>query len=59
MARQGLTELQARIENFQFGAGSIELAQKIVAADPGFAISARTNSARNNCRDRGNPGKTG
>jgi tetratricopeptide (TPR) repeat protein len=37
-AKQGLAELQQRIENFQFGPANVELAQKIVAADPGFAI---------------------
>ncbi len=39
-ARQGLTELQQRIESFQFGAASVELAQKIVAADPAFAMGS-------------------
>jgi tetratricopeptide (TPR) repeat protein len=37
-AKQMLTELQTRIENFQFGPGNAELAQKIVAADPQFAL---------------------
>ena len=37
-AKQGLAELQQRIENFQFGPANAELAQKIVAADPGFAM---------------------
>jgi len=38
VAKKGLMELQPRIENFQFGAASIELAQKIGAADPDFAM---------------------
>ena len=37
-AKQGLAELQQRIENFQFGPQNAELAQKIVAADPAFAM---------------------
>ena len=37
-AKQGLAELQQRIENFQFGPENVELAQKIVAADPAFAM---------------------
>ncbi|HKZ32825.1 MAG TPA: tetratricopeptide repeat protein, partial [Vicinamibacteria bacterium] len=37
-AKQGLAELQQRIESFQFGPVNTELAQKIVAADPAFAM---------------------
>ena len=37
-AKQDLLELQMRIENFQFGPANVELAQKIVAADPQFAL---------------------
>jgi tetratricopeptide (TPR) repeat protein len=37
-AKQGLAELQQRIESFQFGPANAELAQKIVAADPSFAM---------------------
>ena len=37
-AKQGLAELQQQIENFQLGPGNAELARKIVAADPDFAI---------------------
>jgi predicted Zn-dependent protease len=37
-ARKMLEELQARIEAFQFGAANIELARKMVAADPQFAM---------------------
>ncbi|HEY7924537.1 MAG TPA: tetratricopeptide repeat protein [Vicinamibacteria bacterium] len=37
-AKTGLAELQQRIENFQFGPANVELAQKIVAADPQFAL---------------------
>ncbi len=37
-AKQGLLELQQRIESFQFGPANIERAQKIVAADPAFAM---------------------
>ncbi len=37
-AKQMLVELQARIEAFQFGAANVELARKIVAADPQFAM---------------------
>lgn len=37
-AKQGLAELQQQIENFQFGPGNAALANKIVAADPAFAM---------------------
>ena len=37
-ARKLLFELQARIENFQFGAANVERAKKIVALDPTFAM---------------------
>jgi tetratricopeptide (TPR) repeat protein len=37
-AKQLLKELQARIESFQFGPATVEVAQRIVAADPGFAM---------------------
>jgi tetratricopeptide (TPR) repeat protein len=37
-AKQDLVQLQTRIENFQFGPANVELAQKIVAADPQFAM---------------------
>ena len=37
-ARKLLVELQDRIENFQSGARSLELAKQIVAADPSFAL---------------------
>ncbi len=37
-ARKLLAELQTKIENFQFGPGNVELAKKLVAADPSFAI---------------------
>ncbi|HXB57240.1 MAG TPA: tetratricopeptide repeat protein [Vicinamibacteria bacterium] len=37
-AKKLLSELQLRIENFQGGAETIELAKKLVAADPNFAI---------------------
>ncbi len=37
-ARKLLTELQGRIENFQFGPQNAELARKIVAADPNWAL---------------------
>ncbi|PYQ17399.1 MAG: hypothetical protein DMF80_00965 [Acidobacteria bacterium] len=37
-ARKLLSELQLRIENFQLGPENLELARKIVAADPGFAM---------------------
>lgn len=33
-----LGQLQARIESFQFGPANVELAKKIVAADPSFAM---------------------
>ena len=50
-ARKLLFELQARIENFQFGPANVELAKKIVALDPTFAmgqyyLSAVTPGAR-------------
>lgn len=37
-AKQELKQLQSRIESFQFGPSTVELAQKIVAADPDFAM---------------------
>ncbi len=37
-AKQGLLELQQRIESFQFGSETIAAAQKVVAADPEFAM---------------------
>jgi tetratricopeptide (TPR) repeat protein len=37
-ARKLLTELQGRIENFQFGPQNAELGRKIVAADPSWAL---------------------
>jgi tetratricopeptide (TPR) repeat protein len=37
-AKELITELQARIENFQFGTETIELGRKLVAADPEFAM---------------------
>src|SRR5215510_10825316 len=37
-AKKRLVELQTRIENFQGGAESLELAKKIQAADPNFAL---------------------
>jgi tetratricopeptide (TPR) repeat protein len=37
-ARKLLAELQSRIESFQVGPANVELAQKLVAADPKFAI---------------------
>jgi len=37
-ARKLLFELQGRIENFQFGAANVELAKRIVALDPTFAM---------------------
>jgi len=37
-AKKLLAELQSRIESFQFGAGNVDLAKKLVAADPSFAM---------------------
>jgi tetratricopeptide (TPR) repeat protein len=37
-AKKLLVELQGRIENFQFGPQNAELAKKIVAADPNWAL---------------------
>jgi tetratricopeptide (TPR) repeat protein len=37
-AKQLLTDLQARIENFQFGTDTLEAAKKLVAADPDWAM---------------------
>jgi tetratricopeptide (TPR) repeat protein len=37
-AKMLLAELQSRIESFQFGAANVELAKKLVAADPNFAM---------------------
>jgi len=37
-AKQGLLEVQQRIESFQFGPETITVAQKVVAADPEFAM---------------------
>jgi tetratricopeptide (TPR) repeat protein len=37
-AKKLLSELQLRIENFQFGPQNVELARRIVATDPSFAM---------------------
>jgi len=37
-AKRLLSQLQGQIENFQFGPRNVELAQRIVAADPSFAM---------------------
>ena len=37
-AKQLLVELQGRIESFQFGPDNVPLAQKLVAADPGWCM---------------------
>jgi len=37
-AKKLLAELQSRIESFQFGAANVDLAKKLVAADPSFAM---------------------
>ena len=37
-AKKLLAELQSRIESFQFGPSNVDLARKLVAADPNFAI---------------------
>ena len=37
-AKKLLAELQGRIESFQFGPSNVDLAKKLVAADPSFAI---------------------
>ncbi len=37
-AKKLIHELQGRVENFQLGAGSAEIARKLVAADPSFAM---------------------
>ncbi len=37
-AKRLLGELQSRIESFQFGPSNVDLAKKLVAADPSFAI---------------------
>jgi tetratricopeptide (TPR) repeat protein len=37
-AKQGLAELQQRIESFQLGPANVALARKIVTADPEFAM---------------------
>lgn len=37
-AEKLLSEVQGRIENFQLGSETIEMARKIVALDPGFAM---------------------
>jgi tetratricopeptide (TPR) repeat protein len=38
-AKKLLSELQLRIENFQFGPQNVELARRIVAIDPSFAMA--------------------
>jgi tetratricopeptide (TPR) repeat protein len=47
-ARKLLTELQTRIENFQFGAQNGEMARKVVAADPSWALGQYYVSATQN-----------
>ncbi len=37
-AKRLLAELQSRIESFQFGPSNVDLAKKLVTADPSFAI---------------------
>jgi tetratricopeptide (TPR) repeat protein len=37
-AKRRLAELQLRIESFQFGPANVDLANKLVAADPSFAM---------------------
>ena len=37
-AKKLLAELQGKIESFQFGPSNVELAKKLVAADPNFAM---------------------
>jgi tetratricopeptide (TPR) repeat protein len=37
-AKKLLAELQGRIESFQFGPSNVDLAKKLVAADPNFAM---------------------
>src|SRR3954471_23787216 len=37
-AKKLLAELQSRIESFQFGASNVDLARRLVAADPSFAM---------------------
>ena len=37
-AKKLLAELQGKIESFQFGPSNVELAKKLVAADPSFAM---------------------
>jgi tetratricopeptide (TPR) repeat protein len=37
-AKQGLLEVQQRIESFQFGSDTVAAAQKVVSADPEFAM---------------------
>ena len=44
-AKKLLGELQSRIESFQFGAQNVELAKKLVAADPHFAMGVYYQSA--------------
>src|SRR5262245_12901167 len=44
-AKKLLVELQTRIENFQGGAQSVDLAKKLVAADPEFAMGTYYQSA--------------
>jgi tetratricopeptide (TPR) repeat protein len=39
-AKRLLAELQSRIESFQFGPANVELARKLVAADPNWAMGA-------------------
>jgi tetratricopeptide (TPR) repeat protein len=39
-AKKLLAELQLRIENFQIGPSNVELAKKLVAADPHFAMGS-------------------
>jgi tetratricopeptide (TPR) repeat protein len=39
-AKKMLLDLQARVENFQAGPENLELAKKLVAADPNFAMGA-------------------
>jgi len=37
-AKKLISEIQARVENFQLGGGTLEVARELVAADPDFAM---------------------
>ena len=58
-AKTGLLEVQQRIESFEFGTETVKAAQKVVAADPDFAMGEYYLSAVPAGRDQAHLDKAG